>query len=163
MKETAPAAAPSHWTRTWRAVAVLAFVILIGPAIGGVLFPGPFYAPQIWWGFASGGSAGWSGLLSLLGYLALFGYVAGLLPAIAAGVVMAIAVLRRGSFGYLLAVAAGVAGAGAMAVATMLDLWQRGTSQPEIVPGILVIYTPICVAAAIVCRFLLARIGLLAR
>lgn len=150
-------------TRVWRAVAVLGFVILVGPAIGGVLFPGPFYALQIWWSIATSGVGSWSGILSLLGYMALFGYVAGLLPATAAGVVMAIAVLRRGSFGYLLAMAAGVVGAVSMAVAVLLDEWRRGTGQYEIVAGILMIYVPLSIAAAVICRFLMRHLRLLVR
>ena len=155
--------APTHASlrhRALRAIAVLAFVALVGPAIGGVLFPGPFYAPQIWWGMATGGLGSWTGVLTLLGYMALFGYVAGLVPALVAGVVMGFATFRRGTFGYRLAMAAGLAGAAGMALAILFESWRRGPADTGTALGVMVIYIPLCLAAAIACRFLMARIGL---
>lgn len=147
--------------RWLRALGVLAFVALVGPAIGAVLFPTPLAGPTIWWTLLTHGEGTVGDRLSVLGYIVLGSYVLGMVPAVAAALAMAIATLLRGRFGYAVAAGAGVFGALAVWITFAV-----GNSAAELQSGsaaMLAVFVPICVVAALICRWLLGVVRILPR
>lgn len=147
----------THSRRSWRrAIVVALFVALVGPAVGGLIFPGPLYLPILWTLVMAYGTES----LVTAGALLLGGYVIGLVPAIFAGLIMGLVTWRRGSVGYWGAALAGVLGVLTFQAYMAADSWWRQISiaDPRYV---LMILAPTSVAAAVICRFLLARLRIL--
>lgn len=147
--------------RWLQALGVLVFVSLVGPAIGAVLFPTPLSGPYIWWTLLTHDQGSLGDRLSVLGYVVLGSYVLGMVPAVAAALVMAVATLLRGRFGYAVAAGAGVFGALAVwltfAVSNSTANLQSGSA------AMLAVFVPICVVAALICRWLLGVVRILPR
>lgn len=145
--------------RALRTLGVLAFVSMIGPAIGALLFPTPLAGPAIWWTLLTHDEGTLGDRLSVLGYVVLGSYVLGIVPTVAAAFVMAVATWRRGRFGYVVAALAGLVGAAAVWVTFAI-----GSTAPDVKTGsaaMLIVFVPICIVAALFCRWLLARVRIL--
>jgi hypothetical protein len=142
-----------------RALCVFAAVTLLGPAVGALLFPSPFYAPLVWLALAATGTAERIDLLGVLGAFVMGGYVFGLIPAAVAGLVMGWRTWQRGYFGYGFAAAAGLIGALAFLVLLHVNSWAQGdTSGLGDAGTLLLVYAPISIGAALVCRAVLGRL-----
>lgn len=146
--------------RVARAAGVLGFVVLIGPALGALMFPTPFAGPTIWWTLLTHEEGSIADRLSVLGYVVLGSYALGILPASVAAVVMAFETWRRGRFGYVVAALAGLIGTAAAGIYAAHAGADAARSNGV---ALLVFYVPISVAAAVLCRWLLGVLRILPR
>lgn len=148
---------PTRSDRSWRrAIGVVLFVALVGPAIGGLMFPGPMYLTIMWSLILNNATES----LPIVGAMLLGGYVVGMLPAFVAGLIMGFVTWRRGGIGYWGAAFAGACGVIFLVALIAFQSWQQEV--PNTDPRyFLIVLAPTGIAAAIICRFLLARLRLL--
>lgn len=143
--------------RWWRrAIAVALFMALVGPAVGGLIFPGPLYLPVLLTLVMGYGSES----LSAVGVILLGGYAVGLVPAALAGLIMGVVTWRSGSISYWGTALAGVLGVLTFEAYLVADTWWREDPIVDL-RHVLMILGPTSTAAAVVCRFLLARLRIL--
>lgn len=144
-----------------RALAVVALVVLLGPPIGSLLISVPvapfLFAANVSDFSLSGLFSGLASAVMLAAFAAMFSYIYGGLAALISALWLGTRTYHCGTFGYeeavLVAVVASCLGGLAMAMLVF--------EQPSAYLTFLVMLIPASIVSALMCRWLLGRLGIL--
>jgi hypothetical protein len=160
-----PGTWPGTWPAIWHGIKVAAFATVVGPLIG-TLIVMCFVALRVAlteWASPSGPSIAESvqSAFGVAGFIVLFGYVFGGLPALIAGLMLGgrVATERPVSMTFtLLAALAALIPTGLV----MYVLFFRDGPEPTgNVFAVIAFLLPLTVVSALICRYLMLRIGIL--
>lgn len=142
----------------WRGLIAGLFIALVGPLIGTLLF---MAIPAVRLAMSATSAAFSLSTLadvgSVLLFVLLYGYVFGGVPALLSGITLGWLTARAGTFGYGASALTGALSgiAGGLSLALLIK------SQDGLSPGMAVFLFPFALISALMCRWLMGKIGLL--